>query len=162
MMFWQPSWRADPRGAAIADRHYNRQSIGSPQFVPPGRCMVLRHEDDALWITSWPFAEYVQHEWPGAWMNSLFRKEGDDLASDLIGEAVAITRGFFHTMPALGMVTFVDPSKVKPKQHPGYCYLMAGFRHVGFTKAGLWVYQMLPVDMPQPIYLHDEQMELAL
>lgn len=79
LTFWQPSNRADPRAAAIADRHYNRQKIGAPQFVPPGRCMVLRHDDDALWVTSWPFAEYVQHAWPGAWMNSCFRKEGVEL-----------------------------------------------------------------------------------
>lgn len=157
MTFWSPSYRADPRGAAIADRHYNRQTIGAAQFVPPGRCMVLRHDDDALWVTSWPFAEFVQHDWPGAWVNSLFRKEGDHLASELIIEAVAITRGYFETMPGLGMVTFIDPSKIKPKQHPGYCYLMAGFKHVGYTKGGLWVYQMLPDDMPAPIYVHNRQ-----
>lgn len=124
--------------------------------------MVLRHDDDALWITSWPFAEYVKHEWAGAWMNSAFRKEGPELASDLIVEAVAVTRAYFQTRPALGMVTFVDASKVKPKQHPGYCYLMAGFKHVGFTKAGLWVYQMLPEDMPDPIVIHDQQGALEL
>ena len=111
MTWWQPSWRADPRGAAIADRHYNRQSVGADQFVPPGRCMVLRHDDDALWITSWPFAEFVQ-------------------------------------------------SKVRPKRTPGYCYLMAGFRHVGFTKAGLWTYQMLPDEMPDAVPAHPRQLAL--
>jgi hypothetical protein len=25
---------------------------------------------------------------------------------------------------------------------------MAGFRHVGFTKGGLWAWQMLPDEMP--------------
>lgn len=32
----------------------------------------------------------------------------------------------------------------------GYCYLAAGFKHVGFTKAGLWAWQMLPSSMPDP------------
>lgn len=159
-VWWQPSWRADPRAAAIADRHYNRQKVGSPQFVPPGRCMVLRHDDDALWVTSWPFAEYVQHEWAGAWMNSLFRNESDRLSSELIVEAVAHTRAFFGTMPGLGMVTFVDATKVRPKQHPGYCYLKAGFRHVGATKGGLLAFQMLPDEMPAPVSAHAQQLSL--
>ena len=40
-MIWSLSNRADPFARDIADRHYNRQKIGSPQFVPPGRCVVL-------------------------------------------------------------------------------------------------------------------------
>ncbi len=32
----------------------------------------------------------------------------------------------------------------------GYSYLKAGFKHVGFTKGGLWAWQMLPADMPAP------------
>lgn len=41
-MIWCLSWRADPLGRELADRHYARQSVGAPQFVPPGRCVVLR------------------------------------------------------------------------------------------------------------------------
>jgi len=67
-VLWQLSHRADPKARDIADRHYNRQKIGTPQFVPPGRCLVLFGESAtgrALWITSWPFAEYVRHAWAG-------------------------------------------------------------------------------------------------
>jgi hypothetical protein len=160
MTWWQESWRADPRGAAIADRHYNRQKIGAAQFVPPGSCVVFRHDDDALWITSWPIAEYVQHEWAGAWVNSLFRNESDRLSSELILEAVAHTRAHYDTRPGLGMVTFVDASKVRPKQHPGYCYLMAGFEHVGFTKGGLLAYQLLPEAMPEAVPVDRRQPSL--
>jgi len=160
--WWQLSWRADPRSAAIADRHYNRQKIGAVQFVPPGACMVLRHADDALWITSWPFAEFVQHDWPGAWICSAFRNESDRLSSELIRDAVAHTRAYFHTMPALGMVTFVDAAKVRPKRDPGYCFRKAGFDHVGFTKGGLWAFQMLPGAMPDPVWVHHEQLALEV
>ena len=60
-MNWRLSHRADARALPIADRHYNRQKVGTPQFVPPGRCLVLLTEDaGALWVTSWPFAEYVR------------------------------------------------------------------------------------------------------
>ncbi len=58
--WWSESDRADPASVKIADRHYNRQTPGSPQFVPPGRCYVLRHATDALWVTSWPYAEFVR------------------------------------------------------------------------------------------------------
>lgn len=42
---WHLSHRFDPRAVAIADRHYNRQKPGTPQFVPPGRCKVLLTEN---------------------------------------------------------------------------------------------------------------------
>jgi hypothetical protein len=133
---WTTSWRADPKARAFADRHYNRQSIGSDQFVPPGRCLVLKR-DDAFWVTSWPFAEYVKHAWPGAWVCSAFRNEGSHLSSDLIRAAVAATRWQWDDVPDLGMVTFVDPAKVRRKRDPGRCFLRAGFRNVGETAGGL-------------------------
>jgi hypothetical protein len=74
-MQWRISDRADPEARALADRHYNRQKPGTPQFVPPGRCLVLVC-DKAFWVTSWPFAEYTKHAWAGAWVCSAFRNEG--------------------------------------------------------------------------------------
>ena len=153
MVGWRLSNRAAPAGRAIADRHYSRQKVGSPQFVPPGRCIVLL-QDEALWVTSWPFAEYVKHAWPGAWVNSLFRNEGNQRASDMIRSAVAATRCVWEA-PAMGMVTFVNPkcvpgTHVRGERIYGHCYQRAGFRHVGFTKGGLWAWQLLPEDMPAP------------
>ena len=150
-MNWYLSDRADPRALPLADRHYNRQKPGTPQFVPPGRCLVLLTATaGAVWVTSWPFAEYVKHEWAGAWINSLFRRESGPIASELIRDAVAATRAFFGTPPALGMVTFVDASKTKRKRDPGRCYVKAGFRRVGRTKGGLVALQLIPADMPEP------------
>lgn len=151
-MRWLISHRFDADVLPLADRHYNRQTIGSPQFVPPGRCVVLKTADlKAVWTTSWPFAQYVKHAWAGAWVNSLFRNEGAGLSSELILEAIAATRGCWPHVPELGIVTFVDGSKVRHKRDPGRCYRKAGFRHVGFTKGGLWVLQLLPADMPAPV-----------
>ena len=151
---WKLSHRADAAALPLADRHYNRQKIGSPQFVPPGRCIVLMRGSNALWVTSWPFAQYVRHAWAGAWVNSLFRSEGAGKASELIREAVAITRSLWQT-PEFGIVSFVDPKHVTQKMVRGkplygYCYLKAGWKHVGFTKGGLWTWQQLPADMPEP------------
>lgn len=151
MANWRLSHRSDPEGRAIADRHYNRQSVGSDGFVPPGRCLVLV-QDKALWVTSWPFAQYVKHDWAGAWVNSCFRREGgEQLASEMIREAVAHTVWRWPEIPDLGMITFVDGDKVKHKRDPGRCYKHAGFTHVGFTKGGLHAWQLLPENMPDPV-----------
>ena len=150
MTVWQMSDRADPAALVFADRHYNRQKPGSPQFVPPGRCIVLVAAA-ALWVTSWPFAEYTKHAWAGAWVNSLFRNEGAGLSSELIAQAVAVTRAEWEP-PPLGIVTFVDAEKTRRKRDPGRCYRKAGWKHVGFTKGGLWTFQQLPHEMPAPDY----------
>lgn len=158
---WRLSHRADWAALPLADRHYNRQKIGSPQFVPPGRCVVLVAgvPASALWVTSWPFPEYVRHAWPGAWINSLFRREQGGLASEMIREAVGITRGIWPA-PDNGIVTFVDADKTHRKRDPGRCYRKAGFKHVGFTKGGLWAFQMLPHEMPAAILLPGHQTDL--
>lgn len=150
-MIWTLSDRADPAALPLADRHYNRQKVGSPQFVPPGRCVVLLASDrKAVWVTSWPLAEYVRHAWAGAWVNSLFRNEGAGLSSELIRDAIAATLTVWPTPSPLGIVTFVDAGKTRRKRDPGRCYRKAGFRHVGFTKGGLWAFQLLPDEFPAP------------
>lgn len=149
-MIWRTSHRADPAACALADRHYSRQKIGSPQFVPPGRCVVLVSLcERAVWVTSWPFAEYVRHAWAGAWVCSIFRNEGAGLSSDLVRQAVAATRSIWEP-PPLGIVTFVDAAKTRRKRDPGRCFLRAGFARVGETKGGLVALQMLPDAMPSP------------
>lgn len=151
---WTESHRADADCLPIADRHYNRQKVGSPQFVPPGRCHVLKMPS-AVWVTSWPYAEFVKHAWAGAWVNSMFRNEGNGKASEMIRAAVASTRVKWPNVPELGMVTFIDPNEVQPRKIRGrstwgHSYFEAGFVHVGYTKAGLWAMQLWPEDMPEP------------
>lgn len=160
-MNWRISHRADPRALPLADRHYNRQKPGSPQFVPPGSCLVLLLPDTgALWVTSYPKAEYVKHAWAGAWMCSCFRREAGPLASELITEAVAISRFHYGEPPEQGMVTFVDPRVVPgffrrtaagAELSWGYSYQKAGFQHVGWTKGGLLALRLAPEDMPVPL-----------
>lgn len=84
--------------------------------------MVLYGENEygrAFWVTSWPFPEYVKHAWPGAWMCSAFRNEGYGIASTLITDAIAATRYHFGEPPALGLITFLDRSKVRPTKVHG-------------------------------------------
>ena len=163
-MRWTQRSRADSHCARIADRHYNRQRVGSPQFAPPGRVLVLDCVGEggrALWVTSWQ--KYVAHAWPGAWNNSCFRNEGAGLSSELIREAIAATRWFFQETPPEGMITFVDPGKIRHKRDPGRCYLKAGFKRVGATKEKqLLVFQLLPEDMPEPCAPRIPQLHLFM
>lgn len=160
-MRWKLSHRAEAASRLIADRHYSRQKPGTPQFVPPGRCVVLRTpEKNALWVTSWPFAEYVRHEWKGAWVCSIFRNESPHLASELNVEALAATRYVFGDPPEVqsavgpvGIVSFIDRKKVRPikvrgKEVWGYSYLKAGWLVIGETKGGLLALGMRTADMP--------------
>lgn len=131
---WELSWRTDPRGRELADRHYSRQSIGAKGFVQSGSCLVLvyTHEDNsrALWVTVNPESQYVLHRWAGAWQCSIFRNETPILSSTLIREAVACTRWYYGPVPELGMITFVDTSKIRHKRDPGRCFLKAGFTYL--------------------------------
>lgn len=154
-MRWCQSWRADPVARALADRHYNRQSVGAAQFVPPGACVVLRTlRGDAYWVSSMPRPEYVRHAWPGVWMCSAFRNEAPERyrSSDLIVEAVQATLASATVpRPPHGFVTFVDPARTRAKRDPGRCYVRAGWTRLReTTQAGLIVLQLRPEDFPAP------------
>jgi hypothetical protein len=137
--------------------------------MPPGRAIVLVTEDyDAVWTTSYPFAEYTKHEWAGAWINTIFRNESKHLSSELILEAIAATRYVALTLnnwgepPDLGLISMIDPKHIKPikqrgKELWGYSYRKAGFHDPLLpegcsdrTKGGLVVVQILPDEMPAP------------
>lgn len=156
-MRWQITTRFDPAAAALADRHYTRQTVGSDQFMPSGRALVLlTPELDAVWGTSWQVSGdgilYAVHDWPEAWNCSIFRNESPHLSSELILEAVAATVYVWGDPPKQGFVTFVDPEKTRRKRDPGRCFRKAGFDPAGETTSGK-VALVLPVERfpaPQP------------
>lgn len=185
------SHRADPRANVVAKRHYTCQTPDSAQFMPPGSCFVLgleaegRYEFGAVWGISNPIAAYVKHAWAGAWVNSIFRCEVDALQSELIREAIALTRGHYGEMPPLRCVTFIDPKKVRPPKYGtknqrarnfGTAYRRAGFRKAicprhmievegcmacaGMTEAGLIALHLLPADFPEPVRITCAQASL--
>jgi len=155
-MIWETTHRGDLATRLIADRHYSRQKPGTAQFVKPGRCVVLFAQNDAgraYWVTSWPFAEYTKHAWAGAWECSAFRNEGAGVASEMIEDALAVTRQEFGDPPALGLVTFINRKKVNPimvRGRPvyGWTFIKAGFEYAGETKGGLLVLRIRPENMP--------------
>ncbi len=156
---WMVTHQYDSRLVHVADGHYSRQKPGTRTCTPPGRKLLLITEEaSAIWVTSWPFAEFVKRVYPDAWLCTIFRREKTCpfLASDLIREAVAITRWKYGEPPESGMITMIDPRKVAPiKTHGtlnfGFVYKKVGFEHVGFTKrAGLHILQLTPERMPEP------------
>lgn len=161
-MIWVRTNKFDQRARLVADRHYNRQKVGSSQFAPPGKTVILyaeKSDNQALWVSSWQ--KYIMHDWKNSWNCSLFRNEGAGLSSELIRQAVAATIFEWGSPPSGGMITFVDPKKVKPKRTPGYCYVRAGFRLSGETKKRkLLVFQLLPSDMPKPQKPLESQLSL--
>jgi len=155
-MIWTRSHRRDPRALELADRHYSRQKPGTDQFVKAGSCAVFYAETRtgrALWVTV--RQRYVKHAWPGAWECALFRNEGAGVSSALIRDAVAATLAHYGAPPAAGMITFVNPSRVRRKRDPGRCFTKAGFRAIACIPARkpedrLWVLHLAPQDMPSP------------
>jgi hypothetical protein len=135
-MIWLRTWRADPRAAALADRHYSRRAIGSAQFAPAGRALVLITADaTAVWVTSWQRPEY-RHDGLDAWVCTMFRNEGAGVASDLIADALAVTRHTWGDPPPAGTITYVDPAKVAANRRPGRVFERVGFRVVRQTAGG--------------------------
>jgi hypothetical protein len=139
-IYWKRIDHSDPRALEMADRHYSRQSPGTPEFTPSGNKVVLMHflDDDtpaALWASHRPEpGKAVRADGRDAWACTMFRVEHRTVvASDLIREAVAITKALWQPLPADGFYTTINPRKVAPiKQRGravwGYCYIKAGWR----------------------------------
>jgi len=123
---WRRTTKFDRRAAALADRHYSRRTVGSPQFMPPGRTLVLITEaGDAVWGTHWPDAALTL-DGIDAWRCSIFRNEGPLLSSALIVEAMERTAATWRERPSDGWLTFVAKDKVR-STNPGFCFLKAGW-----------------------------------
>lgn len=140
--YWQRIDHTDPRALAMADMHYSRKSPGTPEFVCAGEKIVLMHflpngTPAALWASHRPApsARLTRPRFDGldVWDCSLFRVEHRTVhASELIQEAVAITRRIWEPLPVDGFYTTINPRKVAPIKRRGqlmwgYCYLKAGW-----------------------------------
>lgn len=125
-LVWERGHRFHPDAVALADRHYSRRKVGSPQFVAPGRCIVLLTPcRRAVWVTHWPQA-HLAMDGLDAWRCAMFRNEGAGLSSDLILAAMDETARIWTDRPQDGWLTFVDRTKV-PSENPGYCFKQAGW-----------------------------------
>lgn len=155
---WRIANRADPECRILSDRHYTRRTVGSAQFVAPGRPLVL-HRPGAVWVTL--EQKHQDHAWPGAWVCSIFRNESPTLSSLLIRSAVEATVAAWGPLPTAGLITFVDAGKTvrgrSARSQPGACFRHAGWIEAGRTPGGhgrpSLVVLRAPVPEPRFVYL---------
>ena len=133
MIHWTRTTKFDARAAALADRHYSRRKIGSPQFMPPGQTIVLLTTDARAVFGWWrpdPSSGLRQMNGLDGWTCTIFRNEGEALSSDLILDAECAIVEFGYAIGPDGMLTYVWDRKVA-SPNPGYCFKRAGWRAIG-------------------------------
>lgn len=130
---WVTIKDADPTGVAIFRRHYSfKPRKRGPQkqshFVGPGEKLVLLTPDaSALFV----WRKFKSGDEQTGVNCAVFRNEGTARSSDLIREADRIA---WDRWPGERHYTYVNPRRVR-SSNPGYCFLMAGWRKCGVTKA---------------------------
>lgn len=126
-----------PVGARLADGHYSRRTIGSPQFMPPGQTLVLvTPDEDAVfgWWRPHPDAGIVAMNGLDGWTCTIFRNTGPQLSSDLILAAERELLERYECGPD-GLITYVWDRKVA-SVNPGYCFKVAGWKVTGRSADG--------------------------
>jgi len=133
-MIWHVVNKFDRDACALADRHYSRRKIGSPQFMPPGQTLVLLalgHDAVFGWWRPHPDSGLIAMNGLDGWTCTIFRNEAPHRyqSSDLILEAEHILLSM-HSCGPDGLLTYVWGAKVR-SSNPGYCFQMAGWRKRG-------------------------------
>lgn len=131
MKWFRRTTKFDVDGRLLADRHYSRRKVGSPQFMPPGQTIVLIAP---LAVFGWwrpdPASGIKAMNGLEGWTCTIFRNESDVLSSDLILDAeLAIGEAGYDCGPD-GLLTYVWDRKVR-STNPGYCFKQAGWRRRG-------------------------------
>ena len=131
MIHWHQVTKFDARAARLADGHYSRRKVGSPQFMPPGETIVLLTAD-ALGVFGWwrphPRSGIRAMNGLDGWTCTIFRNTGQVRSSELILDAELALAG--RTIGPDGMLTYVFDRKVR-SVNPGYCFKAAGWRAIG-------------------------------
>jgi len=134
------STKFDPECAALADVHYSRQSVGSPQFMPPGRTLVIR-DNEGLLVFGWLW-QYYRDDNQAGYNCCIFRNQSERLSSEVILECEGIARKVWGRNRVF---TYVNPVQLRTikkrgcefcRWPPGRCFLEAGWVRNGASKSG--------------------------
>jgi len=131
--YWEQVGKFDPRTAALADRHYNRRKVGSPQFMPPGQTLILLSHDEAAvfgWWRPHPDSGIPAINGLDGWTCTIFRNESDVLSSRLILDAEQALYQTGRDIGPDGLLTYVWDSRIR-SVNPGSC-----FKHAGWSIRG--------------------------
>jgi len=134
---WMPVPKFTPAAAHLADGHYSRRTIGSPQFMPPGQTLVLLTPDELAvfgWWRPHPDSGIVAMNKLDGWTCTIFRNTGPLLSSELILAAERELLSRYACGPD-GLLTYVWDRKVA-SVNPGYCFKRAGWSAIGRSADG--------------------------
>ena len=134
---WTPVNKFTPAAARLADGHYSRRTVGSPQFMPPGQTLVLMTPDERAVFGWWrpdPSSGIVAMNHLDGWTCTIFRNTGQSLSSELILAAERELAARYDCGPD-GMLTYVWDAKVR-SVNPGYCFIRAGWVRAGRSADG--------------------------
>lgn len=120
--------KCDVESVFLADRHYSRQTVGSNQFMPPGRTMVLRNTEGTL-VFGWLWQE-KRDDGQRGYNCCIFRNESKRRSSDVILKA---EEAVFRKWGPNRLFTYIDPSQTLTIKHHhkrivGFCYRKAGWK----------------------------------
>lgn len=135
---WLRVTKFDPRSAALADRHYNRRKVGSPQFMPPGQTVILLSDDEQAIFGWWrpdPASGLKAMNGKDGWTCTIFRNEGPALSSALILAAEMTLLETGTDCGPDGLLTYVWRAKIR-SVNPGYCFKQAGWTKIGVSADG--------------------------
>jgi len=140
MSIWQKVTKFDPRSAALADRHYSRRKVGSPQFMPPGQTLILlTSSEDAVfgWWRPHPLSGIKAMNGLDGWTCTIFRNESSQRSSAMILEAEQqlLDADMGTPVGPSGFITYVWDKKVSSR-NPGYCFKCAGWKVTGRSADG--------------------------
>ena len=130
---WIPIQDGDGRGYGLYRRHYSclNKSPRIRQFTGPGECLALMTpEQNALFV--WD-KKLIRDDSQYGLNCAVFRNEGQRLSSDLVLAAEECAEAKWGKCR---MFTYVDPKKVV-SANPGYCFKVAGWKHIGESVKGL-------------------------
>lgn len=126
------SGKFDKGGAQLADKHYSRRKVGSPQFMPPGQTLILVTEPrDALfgWWRPHPRSGLISMSGLDGWTCSIFRNTSQLRSSGLVlvAEQELVARELdLGPCGKDGLLTYVWDRKVR-SSNPGACFKSAGY-----------------------------------
>lgn len=151
-MNWLITDKGDQDVRRLADRHYSRLTPGAAQFCRNGQNLVFITADlKAGWVTfrATP-GRAVRPDGLNAWECTLFRNEGDHISSELIREAVLLSRALWGEVPPDGFLTYVRPAAIAT-EIPGYCFRCAGWRRVkSYTREDQILFRAPRASTPPP------------
>jgi hypothetical protein len=134
---WVPVNKFTPAAARLADGHYSRRTIGSPQFMPPGQTLVLITSDELAVFGWWrpdPSSGIVAMNGLDGWTCTIFRNTGPTLSSELILAAERELLARYDCGPD-GLLTYVWDSRVR-SVNPGFCFKATGWKAIGRSADG--------------------------